>query len=1075
MIPRNRWWKATGTIALVALVVVASGCGSQRTQLNLNKFDKVAKEAQGFNVEKHAKQQYTSAVNLRNDAERAKSQNDFKTSVATSRDAVRAIKQALATAKEMEATEQRNEADHEVVVMQYNQGNEQDDVLYQEIIELQTKMKEKYDKQRWVPTIEIAGQIKQEVRRLLSRLEGQARDDLVYVEAAFKRLIDEDGELHAPLQVQRVRGLIDEINNNIKHPTKNYKKAIALSKQAIIDAQAGIIESKKKKCAGWIELIQKDLITAQSLRAEYFRPDLWNASSEDFANLMKHFWEKEYDFVLTASARLKEQVENLIFETRKASAQYQLDKLTVRLAELRGKRVEDYLPGKLAPVEQDLKDATARFSEGEEEAFSDVEGICQNGQIKATAIMEEFGRLADDYIRRGTDVYNRAKSIATDMERIFKDVPLSHGGTLLDQRLEENKEAIKQDLIQRLADSEVRRQLANDKRTAEEFRDTIELMKTVEDDATTVIRTVFNVVAHNVISEISDEAARYRAEGATEFAPNEMAYMEQLLEEAKQLRDAGRFQEANSKAADARAELERTIAAIRVAVSKAIEDAQAELEKSNETRTAQLRPDDYQRASEYINEAVLSAKGENLKDAVYTARQASDLARRASRDAARIWASQTIAGAQTSLADARQTGAEVYAARILNDADEDLAQSKQAVADAESLMGQEKFEEARAKYMQAKDLAILAGEGAVRAKFRLIDELDGAIVEARAYGAAQYDLSGLTDAILVLNRSKEAMAANQYDLSHELALAGTAKARKITAVSKNKGFHTRLELVDQLIAEATESGGRYYNPQLLASLARDVNKLRVQYDSGTFDSSDREATEIESRLQGLIDNMPNLVGQWLANQRERLDTIAGGDLPPTHEPRISEAKRFLRYAEMDFKRGKYRSSYSNLLRGRRLIDELAGDQAEIAYRRQVRVVLNDLAAALADFDHVLSLTPKTLHGMTRAAWGDKQFIAIAGRSGPEDFRQKIDTMLVTLQAIEAPARMQHYHQNMMEMMSEARMAAIHYERLSVLSEFDPPQQREIIQKAHDLIEKVRNRRAELEASLLPPSVAKQKI
>jgi len=1067
MIPNNRWLSAAVILSLVATMALATGCGKQRTKLYLNKVDKLLTEARKFNAEKHVNTELQAAAQRRGLAEQQMLGNDFKQSVPTGREAVRMSKEVLANAKRIEATQQKNEADAEVRIMNVNNGNKEDPDLYQKIIEIQKKMDQRFAKERWVTVIELAKDIKQKVTQLLLRLQDEAGADLVEVEAENKRLLDEGGQTHALIYVQRVADLIKQIYDNINPPTKNYLKAKALAKQAMRDAEEGIVETKKKKCEGQIEIIQSKLIRAKQLKAEYFVPDLWNACSDDFTKIIDNFWKKEYDFVLGAATGLDKQVDVLIYQTRLASARYQRDRLDQRVAELRNKGVETYLPGRLAPLVKALEEADANFKK---EAFEDVEGVCKTAQIESDEIMKAFRGLADEWIRKGRGLSDRAKSIFQEMERVFREVHLTYNKPI-DQALEDNKQTVKADLAKRLADAQTRLALAEVKHTAEDYRDTIELCRSVQDEATSVIATVYNVVAHNVISEIGDEITRYDREGAPEYASAEMILTKGLLKEAVDLRDKQQYQESASKAAQARAQLDVTIQAIEVAAALAIEKARAEVKRADETKTAELRPEDYQRVQQYLIEAKTQMETTRLKDAILTAQRAETLIRQASQDSARTWASQTMKDAESALADAKQSGADIQSAELLRVAGEDATQADKAFASAEDLVGQKKFDDATKKFIEAKNLSIQATEGAHRAKFRVIDEAEAAIVQARSYGAWRNQLPTMTEAVLTLDQAKAAMAAGKFDESHQLARKATAQANKITAATKNETFQKRLEVVDGLVTEATKTGGRYFEPTLLASLVGELDKLREQYNPQTFDSSDKQIADVEARLQGILETMPNVVAEWIRRQNERVAEIEKAAIPPTFAPRVSEAKKFLNYAQLDFKHGKYRNSYANLVSARRLVDELANDQAEVEYARSAREVFDDLKQAMSDFDHFLSLDVRTLTGMMRGPNGDRQFIAIAGKATPAQFRQRIDTLIVKLQAIKAPPNMAKFHEGMTDMLSSARIAAMNYERLSVLGEFDDPAKREIIQRAYDLIQSVRNRKTELEKELLPYSVA----
>jgi hypothetical protein len=215
--------------------------------------------------------------------------------------------------------------------------------------------------------------------------------------------------------------------------------------------------------------------------------------------------------------------------------------------------------------------------------------------------------------------------------------------------------------------------------------------------------------------------------------------------------------------------------------------------------------------------------------------------------------------------------------------------------------------------------------------------------------------------------------------------------------------------------------------------------------------------------------MPNVVAEWIRHQNERVAAIEKSEIPRTFAPRISEAKKFLNYAQLDFKHGKYRNSYANLLNARRMVDDLATIQAETEYAHSIREVFDGLKQAMIEFDHYLSLDVKTLTGLLRGAGGDRQFIAIAGKGTPSQFRERIDQLIVKLQVIKAPPSMTRYHEQVTDMLNSARIAAMNYERLSVLGGYDEATKRAIIQRAYDLMKSVRDRKGELEKALLPRS------
>lgn len=172
-------------------------------------------------------------------------------------------------------------------------------------------------------------------------------------------LIAQGGEEFALFQVDHVRAAMAEIGKHTSHPTRNHDQVIALARQAVKDADAGIERGKQKRGEAEIEAIQHLLIEAHELKAEYFTPDLWNECSEDFTTLVEHFWKKDYDFALRLAPKLMKQAADMARETQKASAKYQVDKLTERMEKMRLAEFNKALPDLFAQLETKYREAKA--------------------------------------------------------------------------------------------------------------------------------------------------------------------------------------------------------------------------------------------------------------------------------------------------------------------------------------------------------------------------------------------------------------------------------------------------------------------------------------------------------------------------------------------------------------------------------------------------------------------------------------------------------------------------------------------------------------------------------------------
>jgi hypothetical protein len=1076
-----RWLKAAGIAVLVTMLVVAAGCSKQRARYNISRARKLLLSADKFEGARHAKTAYETAQNQMRQAEQTLPSDPTNANTIAGT-AVASARAAYEEARQKEATQEKLDADHEVQIMKDNNARTEGGDVYDEVLtKLQPKMEEQFSRQKWERTIETAKDIKGKVERLLERLRTEANKDLIAVEFQYKKLVDEQGQEHALIYVQRVDDLIKMIKENINPPVKNYVNASALAKQAIKDAFDGITEAKRKRGDIKIEEIQSGLITAQQKKAEFFVPELWAANTEDFAKLVDNFWKKEYDFVLDASGRLSSQVATMIHETRKASAEFERDKLNERIADLTRKGVQTYLPGRIEPIDQAFQEAkklleeeadveskaeTKRYADYEV-YFNKVEDIAKNARVQADSIRDDFKSLSQKYIAEARKLVGVAQGLYQDMDRIFREVHPQYTKPV-DQAVEDQKLATKAQLRERVTHAQAGVDSAEGRLQVEEYRDAIEMSRRVQDEATSIVAAIYNVVAVNVITEISDQISRYEREGAPELAQTEMATAKKALDESAALRDKGEFQESARQAAIARAELERAVQAIEEGSVKVIEHAAKAIADSNAYRTSELKAQDYGRAEQLVNQSRKLLENSQLRDARLMAQHAEQLILEASRDSATAWAQDQMRAAQDRLAQAQATGADLHSAQLYNEASEDYTQAREAFAAGESLRGQQRYAESRDKYNQARILAGQAADQGNRAQFRLIEDAQNEIVEARAYDAPRTNLSELTQAILLLDQSRQAMDGKRFEESHRLARNAQALAARLTRSSKRDVFQRRLDAAQALVDEASRNGGRYYQPTVLAGLTRELDGLRQQYSDTTFDSNSQSLARVETRLQGLLDASPNVVADLIEAHRQRIAEVEKGKVPPADVPRVEDARRYLRYAEIDYKHGNYRTSYVNLLNSRRLVGGLEGDQAMKEYKDTVQTALTDLQNAMKDFDQMLSLRPNVVVGMMKGAWGDRQGIAVAGRSGAQTYRERIDEVYRRIQTVQPPASMTAYHRRLKQLFRTASESAFTYEKITALGEFDKDQRRGIIETAYDQTQQVRRMIADLEKELVPP-------
>lgn len=143
----------------------------------------------------------------------------------------------------------REEAGREVRAMQsYLDQTNLEPALYHDVLDAQEKMERAFGRRNWKKAIASAIEIQRLVAALLTPVQSKILQERIRAQGRLRWLLDEGGELDAPLHVERVRHLIAEIEKTIWDPTADSGKATSLTEQVLIAARDGIIETKRKKC-----------------------------------------------------------------------------------------------------------------------------------------------------------------------------------------------------------------------------------------------------------------------------------------------------------------------------------------------------------------------------------------------------------------------------------------------------------------------------------------------------------------------------------------------------------------------------------------------------------------------------------------------------------------------------------------------------------------------------------------------------------------------------------------------------------------------------------------------------------
>lgn len=1034
--------------ALVCSLVFIASCAKQRTNLLLKKAKNRLEEAQKNEAEKYAPNLLEQARGHINNANARLNQRQYNDALQQAKDAVRTAEETLTRSKTQRANVKINDAKAAIDVADLNEGSKEDPERYEKVQGLYAKARERLAKNKWDAVIDLSDQVISEVDLLLRRLRNLAERKQQEAKNALLEMRTHEVHKYAPEYIIEVTDYLNTIEDMIT-VRRDYLGAISQSDRAVAKAEEGILKAKEKKSQEQISMIESDLSIAIIKGAEIYAPDTLKSCVETFEAMIQDYYEKKFDTVLMTAEVLKPKVKDLIYITRQKSANAKIEAVEKAISALVEGGAKEYVPGRVEVVEEMLADARAKF---DRELFEDTETVCQEALSETEKIEAAFNEKALDAMRAAGEALDIAQRVFDKMETIFI-INLRETMTPMEREFENGKELMKENLNGILQNARLSLGIAKVRQEEKQYKKAILMAGDVKMSAQYVLSETYHVVAHNAITELAAEITRYERDGAREYAPEELDATKKLLEDTKALLSDNKYKEAVNKASETRAQLEVTVQQLSRKAVANIEEARRIIQEAPEFQTEKYKADELNQAMELLAEAERALSVEKLKPAVETAFQAAKVASGASLDASRLWAQDEIQLAKDNISKAEEAGGSTYAASLLEEA-------RKLQLTAQNLF-------ASADFVTAKDTARQASQKANEALYKKVRDAEALINDAKTYDGWKYNYELLAKAIVHGKIARESLDKRDYISSHAFADRAHAEAEEVIADAKEMDYRARMQFVKDTLDFALHSGANYFRAEEAKQLFKRIASVESQFTVENYDYVDRELLEIEARLTHLIENTPVMIADLVEAQRKRLHEVTETKEMENFDPEIVEkAEGYLTYAKEDFDKKKYSSSYRYLRKGIVLIHDISVKREEEIYRRDVAEILDTLSTSIQGFSQVLRLGPDVLMRLAFGPQGQSQYISIAGGEAPIEFRTKMDELVEALSVLKPPPTKRELHKEVLQTVKNARLAAMYFEKLLILDEFDHATIKEIITKAFTLIDDVRSKQDDVRASFL---------
>lgn len=533
------------------MMTMVSGCNKQRFGLAEKKAKANIEKAGQWEAAKwpDSKSAYEGAQTAMKAAQQAAAGKQYKDALTQAQDAVKRSQEALQSAKTRFADQQYTAAQKAMEVARINEGQRENAQLFDEAQKKLTTSKEKYDKQKYEDSINISTEVINSVEQLLAHLKNQSTNKLADLNRRILELEQQKADRFLPNALIKAQQSRDEITSKIES-ARDYKQAIILADAALTDALAGITETKKRHSQLQLGDLEAKISEAIAEEAPIYQPEALRTAQESFEEILKQFYENQYDTVLAAAELLRPKVAQLITMTRIDAVKDKIQTVRDAITNLESQTVEQYLPGRLKVIQDQVAEAQDLFNNNN---YDGAKEKANQALVENDRVISSFDALAEKAIQDADTAYKACKRTYERMVSLFG----GPGSTkLVDQRISSQMKIESENLGSRIESALLALKFAGENRTQKQFRKGIEQAREVQAVSDSVVNSTFRLVAEHAIIAIQDEISGLERQGAREYAGKQLNQVQALVEETQKLIGENQNREAADRAAKTRAYLE---------------------------------------------------------------------------------------------------------------------------------------------------------------------------------------------------------------------------------------------------------------------------------------------------------------------------------------------------------------------------------------------------------------------------------------------------------------------------------------------------------------------------------------
>ncbi len=553
---------AARLLTLMLLVAVAlAGCGifgkERGTQSRLQKAQSTFNDLERLEGPVHDPAGMERLQNLINQGNSLLAGRQIDQAFETSKEAVTLSEDLLPRIKAAQARAVFQRAQDDVHVATTN-NLRADAERWNRILALQQELTTARGANNDVEIIRLADEIRAEVDAGVAQVRNRADSARIEANKMLDELRAQGGTMWDQPSVTRTESAIRDADR-VYNVDKSFEEAERLFKAAQDLARTGIRNTQEAKSRRAIEDIENSLAVALDEGARDLTADEYNRVSDVLRQMNEDYDNQRFESVLSTSNQWVPRAEKLVEETKRAASQVRIAQIRTSIEDFQTGQVENYLPGRLAAINDLLVVAQQAVQPDTVEAFDQVREIYRQARNEIDRLESDFRELADAAIRRAQTRLDAASAVYSEVNTIFAPRnPETWGkqGEVSTNAMDEAREAARIQIGADLRQTADEIERARGAVAAREYSRAIIAAQQQEAQADRILDRTYQVIANNAVIQLAGLISAYERDGAAIYSPEEYRRANEGLAAVRGAIAGGDFQRAVVLAGNTRADID---------------------------------------------------------------------------------------------------------------------------------------------------------------------------------------------------------------------------------------------------------------------------------------------------------------------------------------------------------------------------------------------------------------------------------------------------------------------------------------------------------------------------------------